>query len=172
MIVDPLLFKAGVLIGAMGILLMVLTVAGFLARWGIRFRLVGVSSFTVLLSLSLMAFALSYEERQTVPGAVNVPIVFDNGRGLVIAAPQEPLPVAAVVPTLQQLATNQSQRPQAAGVNGHVTVRLRQVEPTDEDGVSRPRLLGEARLPLGGQLEDVQLLIPDTTTRRRIHGEP
>lgn len=163
MIIDLLLFKAGVLIGAVGLLLVVLTVAGFLARWGIRFRLVGVSSFTVLLSLSFMAFALSYEDRQTIPGAVNVPVVFDNGRGLVIAAPQEPLPVAAVAPTLQQLAANQSQRPQAS-LNGHVTVRLRQVEPTDETGVSRPRLLGEARLPLGGQLEDVQLLIPDTTT--------
>ena len=161
MVVDPPLFKAGVFIGAMGLLLVVLTVAGFLARWGIRFRLVGVSSFTVLLSLSFMAFALSYEERQTVSGAVNVPVVFDNGRGLIVAAPQEPLPVAAVAPTLQQLAVNQSQRPQSA-VNGHVTVRLRQVEPTDEPGVSRPRLLGEARLPLGGHLEDIQLLIPDT----------
>lgn len=162
MVIDPLLFKTGVLIGAMGLLFVVLTVAGFLARWEIRFRLVGVSSFTVLLSLSFMTFALSYEERQTIPGAVNVPVVFDNGRGLVIAAPQEPLPVAAVAPTLQQLAANQSQRPQSA-VDGRITVRLRQVEPTDEAGVSRPRLLGEARLPLGGQPEDVQLLIPDTT---------
>ena len=170
MVVDPLLFKTGALIGAMGLLFMVLTVAGFLARWGIRFRLVGVSSFTVLLSLSFMAFALSYEERQTIPGAVNVPVVFDNGRGLVVAAPQKPLPVAAVAPTLQQLAANQSRRSQA-GVNGHITVRLRQVEPTDEAGVSRPRLLGEARLPPGGQPEDIQLLIPDTTTWRRIHGE-
>lgn len=170
MVVDPLLFKAGALIGAMGLLFMVLTVASFLARWEIRFRLVGVSSFTVLLSLSFMAFALSYEERQTIPGAVNVPVVFDNGRGLVVAAPQEPLPVAVVAPTLQQLVANQSRRSQA-GVNGHITVRLRQVEPTDEAGVSRPRLLGEARLPLGGQLEDIQLLIPDTTTWRRIHGE-
>ena len=159
-VMDPLLFKAAVLIGAMGLLFVVLTVAGFLARWGIRFRLVGVSSFTVLLSLFFIAFALSYEERQTIPGAVNVPVVFDNGRGLVIAAAQEPLPVAAVAPTLQQLAANQSRRSQA-GVNGYVTVRLRQVEPTDEAGVSHPRLLGEARLPLGGQLEDVQLLIPD-----------
>ena len=170
MVVDPLLFKTGALIGAMGLLFMVLTVAGFLARWGIRFRLVGVSSFTVLLSLSFMAFALSYEERQTIPGAVNVPVVFDNGRGLVVAAPQKPLPVAAVAPTLQQLATNQSRRSQA-GVNGHITVRLRQVEPTDEAGVSRPRLLGEARLPPGGQPDDIQLLIPDTTTWRPIHGE-
>lgn len=170
MVVDPLLFKTGALIGAMGLLFMVLTVAGFLARWGIRFRLVGVSSFTVLLSLSFMAFALSYEERQTIPGAVNVPVVFDNGRGLVVAAPQKPLPVAAVAPTLQQLAANQSRRSQA-GVNEHVTVRLRQVEPTDEAGVSRPRLLGEARLLPGGQPDDVQLLIPDTTTWRPIHGE-
>lgn len=162
MVVDPLLFKAGVLIGAMGLLFVALTMAGFLARWGIRFRLVGVSSFTVLLALAFMAFALSYEERQIISGAVNVPIVFDNGRGLIVAAPKKPLPVAAIAPTLQQLALNQSQRPQSAA-NGQITVRLRQVEPTDETGVSRPRLLGEARLPLGGQLDDIQLLIPDIT---------
>ena len=159
---DPLLFKAGVWIGAMGLLLVVLTVAGFLAGWGIRFRLVGISSFTLLLAVACMAFAVSYEERQTIPGAVNVPIVFDNGRGLIVAAPQEPLPVVAVAPTLQQLAVNQLRRPQSAA-NGHITVKLRQVEPTEETGVSRPRLLGEARLPLGGQPEDIQLSLPAVT---------
>ncbi len=162
MVVDVLLLKAGVVIGAMALLFVALTVAGFLARWGIRFRLVGISSFTMLLALACMAFALSYEDRQTVPGAVNTPIVFDNSRGLITAAPQEPLPVAAIAPTLQQLALNQARRPQSAA-NGQVIVRLRQVEPTDEAGVSRPRLLGEARLPLGGQLEDIQLLIPSPT---------
>ncbi|MCY3653435.1 MAG: hypothetical protein F4226_04595 [Synechococcus sp. SB0678_bin_12] len=162
MVVDPLLFKVGVWIGAMGFLLVALTVAGFRARWGIRFRLVGMSSFTVLLAVACMAFAVSYEQRQTIPGAVRVPIVFDNGRGLIIAAPQEPLPVAAIAPTLQQLAVNQSRRPQSAA-DGHITVRLRQVEPTEEAGVSRPRLLGEARLPLGGRLEDIRLLLPAVT---------
>ena len=162
MVVDPLLFKAGVWIGAMGLLFVMLTVAGFLAGWGIRFRMVGISSFTLLLALACMAFALSYEERQTIPGAVNVPVVFDNGRGLVVAAPREPLPVATIAPTLQQLAVNQLRRPQSAA-NGQITVRLRQVEPTEKAGVSRPRLLGEARLPLGGQPEDIRLLIPATT---------
>ena len=162
MVVDLLLFKAGVWIGALALLLVVLTVVGFLARWGIRFRLVGISSFTVLLALACMAFALSYEDRQPIPGAVNVPVVFDNGRGLVIAAPQEPLSTAAIAPTLKQLAINQSRRPQSAA-NGRITVRLRQVEPTGESGVSRPRLLGEARIPLGGQPEDIELLIPSIT---------
>lgn len=162
MVVDPLLFKAGVWIGALGLLLVVLTVSGFWARWGFRFRLVGISSFTVLLAVACMAFAVSYEKRQPIPDAVNVPIVFDNGRGLIIAAPQEPLPVAAIAPTLRQLAVNQSRRPQSAA-NGQITVRLRQVEPAEETGVSRPRLLGEARLPLGGQPEDIQLLIPTIT---------
>jgi CBS-domain-containing membrane protein len=46
--------------------LLLLTVVGFLARWGIRFRLVGVTSFTVLLSLSCLAFAVSL--RATHPG--------------------------------------------------------------------------------------------------------
>jgi len=162
MVVDPLLFKAGLWIGTLGLLLAALTVAGFWARWGIRFRLVGISSFTVLLAVASMAFAVSYEERQTIPGAVSVPIVFDNGRGLIVAAPREPLPAAAIAPTLQQLAVNQSRRPQSAA-DGQITVRLRQVEPTEEAGVSRPRLLGEARLPLGGRLEDIRLSLPVLT---------
>jgi len=154
MAVDPLLFKAGLLIAVVAILLTVTTVAGFLGRWGMRFRLVGISSFTALLALACLSFAISYEDRQVIAGAVNVPLVFDNGTGVIVAAPKESLPPEAVVPTLQQLALNQSRRPQSAA-NGLITVRLRQVEPTDEPGVSRPRPLGEAQLPLGGQLEDI-----------------
>ena len=83
---DPLLLTAGEWLGIAGGVLLLLTVVGFVARWGIRFRLVGVTSFTVLLSLSCLAFAVSYAPRAMVEGAVSVPVVFDNGSDLVIAA--------------------------------------------------------------------------------------
>ena len=61
-----------------------LTAIAFLARWGIRFRLVGVSSFTLLLAVSCWAFGVSYTP-VVVEGAVRAPIVFDNGNDLVVA---------------------------------------------------------------------------------------
>lgn len=121
-------------------------VVSFLARWGIRFRLVGITSFTTLLAISCAAFAISYSPRQTIEGAVSVPVVFDNGADLVVAAAPADLPAQAFAPTVQQVASNL----RGSGRNtpdGLVTVRLRRVEPAGE-GVSRPVVLAEARRDL------------------------
>ena len=83
---DPLLLKAGLWLGVATGLLLLATVVGFVAGWGTRFRLVGVTSFTGLLAISCLAFAISYSPRTQVAGAVSVPVVFDNGTDLVIAA--------------------------------------------------------------------------------------
>jgi hypothetical protein len=125
MAADPILFVAGEWLGAASGVLALLTGAGFLARWGIRFRLVGITSFTALLALSCLAFAISYTPRVTVPGAVTVPVVYDNGADLVVAAAPEGLAAEAIAPTLEQL-----------------HVRLRRLESTTGDA-SRPVVLGE-----------------------------
>ena len=54
MAADPILLTAGRWLLASAGLLAVLTLAGFLSRWGIRFRLVGVTSFTTLLAISCL----------------------------------------------------------------------------------------------------------------------
>ena len=82
---DPLLLTAGEWLGVASAVLLLLTVVAFVVRWGIRFRLVGVTSFTVLLALSCLAFAVSYTPRQLVDGAVSVPVV----RGIAAAGKPE-----------------------------------------------------------------------------------
>ena len=146
MAADPILFQAGLWLGVAGGVLLLLTVLGFLARWGVRFRLVGVTSFTLLLAVSCLAFAVSYVPRVSVPGARSVPIVYDNGSDLVIAAAPADLAAEAVRPTLEEVARNVhgSGRTSADGL---VHVRLRRLEPA-ADGASRPVVLGEARLQL------------------------
>jgi hypothetical protein len=142
MAADPILFQAGEWLGAASGVLAALTVAGFVARWGVRFRLVGVTSFTALLAVSCLAFAISYTPRVSVPGAVVAPVVFDNGTDLVIAAAPADLPEAAYGPSVEQVARNLrgSGRTSADGL---VHVRLRRIESSDA-GSGRPLVLAEA----------------------------
>ena len=139
---DPLLFSAGTWLGIAGAALLLITVLAFLLRWGIRFRLVGVTSFTVVLSLSCLAFAVSYAPRELVEGAVSVPVVFDNGSELVIAAAPADLPETAFRPSVEQVARN-LRGSGRRGDHGVVHVRLRRVEPVGP-GVDRPVILAAA----------------------------
>jgi hypothetical protein len=139
---DPILLLAARWLGIASGLLAVLMVMGFWARWGFRFRLVGVTSFTTLLALSCAAFAISYTPRVSVPGAIGVPVVFDNGADLVIAAAPDSLPPAAAAPSVEQVARNLRGSGRSS-TDGQVTVRLRRVESAG-DGISRPVVLAEA----------------------------
>ena len=139
---DPILLLAARWLGIASGLLAVLMVVGFWARWGFRFRLVGITSFTTLLALSCAAFAISYTPRVSVPGAIGVPVVFDNGDDLVIAAAPDSLPAAAAAPSVEQVARNLRGSGRSS-TDGQVTVRLRRVEPAG-DGISRPVVLAEA----------------------------
>jgi hypothetical protein len=144
MAADPILLVAGTWLGAASGVLAVLTIAGFLSRWGIRFRLVGITSFTALLSLSCLAFAISYNPRVSVPGAIQVPIVFDNGTDLVIAAAPADLQSEGAAPTVEQVARNLrgGGRGGNGGGGGQIRVRLRRVEAV-EPGLARPVVLAE-----------------------------
>ena len=123
-----------------GLGLSVLTVIAFVTRWGMRFRLVGVSSFTFLLAVSCWAFSISYSPPVRVEGALQVPIVFDNGTDLVVAQASSDFAEGAIAPTLNQIAANL--RP--AGRSRDVRVRLRQLQAVRE-GTSRPVVLGETK---------------------------
>lgn len=143
MAADPILLEAGRWLGAASGVLAVLTIAGFLARWGIRFRLVGITSFTALLAISCLAFAVSYVPRVSVVGAVPVPIVYDNGGDLVVAAAPPDLPAEAIGPTIEQVARNLRGGSRAAA-SGEVRVRLRGLEASGA-GRARPVVLAELR---------------------------
>jgi hypothetical protein len=143
---DPILLLAARWLGIASGLLAALMVVGFWARWGFRFRLVGITSFTTLLALSCGAFAISYSPRVAVPGAMGVPVVYDNGADLVIAAAPDSLPAAAAGPSVEQVARNLRGSGRSS-VDGQVTVRLRRVESAG-DGISRPVVLAEARRDL------------------------
>ena len=117
----------------------VLTILAYLFRWGIKFRLTGVTIFTLLLSGSCWAFDQSYRPPINVEGYKYAPIVYDNGFDLVVAQASNDFPQEAIKPTLLQIAENLK----GGGRNGaQVKVRLRKIESAG-DGVSKPIVLGE-----------------------------
>ena len=119
--------------------LAVLTILAYLFSWGIKFRLTGISIFTLLLSASCWAFNQSYTPPFNVEGYKYAPIVYDNGFDLVVAQASNDFPEEAIQPTLLQIASNLK----GGGRNGaQVKVRLRKVESAGE-GISKPIILGE-----------------------------
>jgi len=142
MAADPILLTAGKWLGAASGVLALTTITGYLSRWGIRFRLVGVTSFTALLAISCLAFAVSYTPRVQLAGAVSVPVVFDNGIDLVVAAAPDGLADEAATPTVEQVAQNLRGGGRSTADN-LVHVRLRRVE-TVAPGLSKPVVLAEA----------------------------
>ena len=117
----------------------VLTVLAYLFRWGIKFRLTGITIFTLLLSASCWAFDQSYRPPFNVDGYKYAPIVYDNGFDLVVAQASNDFPEEAIKPTLLQIAGNLK----GGGRNGaQVKVRLRKIESAG-NGISEPIVLGE-----------------------------
>jgi len=116
-----------------------LTILAYLFRWGIKFRLTGITIFTLLLSASCWAFDQSYRPPVNVDGYKYAPIVYDNGFDLVVAQASNDFPEEAIKPTLLQIAGNLK----GGGRNGaQVKVRLRKIESAGE-GISKPIVLGE-----------------------------
>ena len=146
MALDQLLLAAAPWLGWSGLALVMLTLVAFLASWGLRFRLVGVSSFTLLLAVSCWAFGVSYTPPVVIEGAVRAPIVFDNGNDLVVAQASVDLDDAAVGATLEQLAGNLRGSGRASS---SVVVRLRGIRQAS-DGLGRPVILGETTRDFSG----------------------
>ena len=127
--------------GFLGIFLLCITVIAFIFNFGFKFRIIGATIFSLLLSLSSWAFIQSYTEKVIVEGAKYVPIVYDNGFDLIIAKADENFPKESIEPTLQQLSEN-LRKGSRSGAN--VRIKIRKLEKVSED-VSKPVVIGEVQ---------------------------
>ena len=125
--------------GFLGIFLSLVTIVAFIFNFGVKFRIIGATIFSLLLSLSSWAFMQSYSEKVVVEGARYVPIVYDNGFDLVIAKAEDDFPEEAIKPTLQQLSDN-LRKGSRSGAN--VKIKLRKLEKISDE-ISKPVVIGE-----------------------------
>ena len=125
--------------GFLGIFLLLITIVAFIFNFSFKFRIIGATIFSLLLSLSSWAFIQSYSVKVAVDGARYVPIVYDNGFDLVIAKAEDAFPEEAIKPTLQQLSDN-LRRGSRSGAN--VKIKLRKLEEISDE-ISKPVVIGE-----------------------------
>ena len=127
--------------GFLGILLLLITVIAFIFNFGFKFRIIGATIFSLLLSLSSWAFIQSYTEKVVIEDAKFVPIVYDNGFDLIIAKADDNFPEKYIEPTLEQLSEN-LRKGSRSGAN--VKIKIRKLEKIS-DGVSEPVVIGEVQ---------------------------
>lgn len=129
-----------------------LAALGFVFGWGLRFRLVGVAGFMVVLTGGIFGLSLGLFQRVDVPGAVAYRVVFDNGGDRVVATVKTPISPEQVEATLQKAATELFSYGRL-GSAPELSVRLRTVV-HPEPGVSEPLYLGEAKRSLVNRGDD------------------
>ncbi len=125
--------------GFLGIFLFLVAIISFIFNFGFKFRIVGATIFSLLLSLSSWAFIQSYSEKVSIDGAKYLPIVYDNGFDLIIAKADNEFPQEAIKPTLLQLSQN-LRKGSRSGAD--VKIKIRKLEKISK-GISKPVIIGE-----------------------------
>jgi hypothetical protein len=135
-----------------------LAIVAFILKWGIRFRLVGVTGFMLVVTAGLFALSLAPLSRTVIPGAIRYTLVYDNGGAqTVITVPPE-ISATQLEATLRQAASDLYSYGRL-GVRGdnNLTIRARTVI-HPEVGVSTPLYLGQVKRSLTSR-EDSQMVI-------------
>ncbi|WP_245555510.1 Ycf51 family protein [Baaleninema simplex] len=116
-----------------------LALVAFLFKWGLRFRLVGVTGFMVVLTSGLFALSIFPITTTVVPGAVNYSVVYDDGGGQVVITVPQNVTESQLEATLRQTAINKFS---PGRLGRDLLIRARTVL-HPEPGVSEPLYLGQ-----------------------------
>ena len=142
--------------GILTLVCLALTIIGAITRWGIRFRLVGITGFMTVLTVGLFGLSLGLSPRAAIPDAIRYNIIYDNGGDqIAIAVPNDVTPTV-VEATLRQAAAD-LYSPGRIGPNSAMTIRLRTIT-HPKTGLSQPVYLGEVKRSLR-QRNDEEMIV-------------
>lgn len=121
-----------------------ITVLGFLFKWGIRFRLVGITAFMGVLTGGVIGLGLGLFNRTEIPDAVRYTRVYDNGAREIVIAVTPEITQTQLEATLQEAASNLFSPGRVGRSDQFLTIRARAII-HPEPGVSEPLYLGEVK---------------------------
>lgn len=135
----------------------VLMLVGLVLKWGIRFRLVGVTGFMAVLTGGIFALSLGLYTRPEIPGAVRFSLVYDTGGSQAVIAVPPTITAEQLEATLQQAAADLFSPGRLSQGQANLTIRARTVI-HPKPGVSQPVYLGQAQRSLSSR-EDEQMTV-------------
>lgn len=137
---------------------LILTIIAWIARWGFRFRLVGVTSFMAVITASIFALSLGLFTHTKIPGAARYSLVYDNGSNRAVIVVPSDIDQSAIAPTLRQAAADLL--PYSRIGRNQFTLAIRTVL-HPQDNLSRPLFLGQAKqsVPEKDNNEDLTIQI-------------
>ncbi len=121
-----------------------LAALAFLAQWGIRFRLVGITGFCGVLTAGLFGLSFQPLVTTTVSGSVPYTVVYDSGAAQVVIAVPGNVTDAELEATLQQAAVNAFNPSRLGGRSQAPMVRARTIVHRDP-GISDLLYLGQVQ---------------------------
>lgn len=124
-----------------------LALLSFIVKWGIRFRLVGVTGFMGVLTVGLFALSLVPFTRTVIPGAVRFSTVYDSGATQAVISVPPTIAPTKLEATLRQAANDLFSPGRLGRRDEQLTIRARTVL-HPEPGVSQPLYLGQVRRSL------------------------
>ncbi|MGK7943660.1 MAG: Ycf51 family protein [Microcystaceae cyanobacterium] len=140
--------------GILTILLLFLTILAFIVQWGIRFRLVGITSFMAVLTIGLFGLGLGFFERVVIPDAVRYALVYDNGANKAVITVPEDIKPHQLEATLEQAAYDLfSYGRTDLGGDHLMTIRARTLR-HPQPGVTNPVYLGQVKRSLAVRDDD------------------
>jgi len=139
--------QAARVMGGVTLLCALVTLVGFGWRWGIRFRLVGITGFMAVLTGGLFALGLTPVTRTVLPNASRYTTVYDGGGTQAVIAVSRHLTPEQLTATLQQAANDLFSYGRLATGDAVLTVRARTLL-HPEPGVTEPLYLGQVRRSL------------------------
>lgn len=128
-------------------------VLGFILKWGIRFRLVGITGFMGVLTGGLFALGLVPFTRTVVPGAIRYSLTYDNGATLTAIAVPTKITETELEATLRQASSDLFSYGRLAQGEAQLRIRARAII-HPKPGVSEPLYLGEAKRSLSQRSDD------------------
>lgn len=130
-----------------------LAILGFVLKWGIRFRLVGVTGFMAVLTGGVFTLSLVPFTRTVVPGAIRFSTVYDSGATQAVIAVPPTVTESELEATLRQAASDLFSPGRLGRDQKQLTIRARAVI-HPEEGISQPLYLGEIKRSLFEREDD------------------
>lgn len=132
-----------------------ITIVGFIFKWGIRFRLAGVTGFMLVLTGGFFPLSLTPLTRTVIPGSIRYTLVFDNGASKAVISTPPQITRSELDATLRQAASDLfSYGRLGSREDDQLIIRARTIV-HQEPGLSIPLYLGQVKRSLSSREDDV-----------------